>query len=167
MRVDFNFFRRTDDRHQNRLLNPASRMRARGNYAFHTIPVEFICYDDGCHFSKFAQNSTRKDATPTAQKLAKIEIVIDKLHMEGNTDKWCIANCNPQLFKALDKVSACHIRLSKRRVPYATMHLLCKHSSLQVDTEACEQCFSWLSRYARITRQMQRSTFFVLCTVHV
>ena len=54
MRVDFNFFRRTDDRHQNRLLNPASRMRARGNYAFHTIPVEFICYDDGCHLSKFA-----------------------------------------------------------------------------------------------------------------
>ena len=31
MRVDFNFFRWTDDRHQNRLLNPASRMRARGN----------------------------------------------------------------------------------------------------------------------------------------
>ena len=30
---------------------------------------------------------------------------------------------------------------------------------LQVDTEACEQCFSWLSRYARITRRMQRSTF--------
>ena len=48
---------------------------------------------------------TRKDATPTAQKLAKIEIVVDNLHMQGHTDKWCMANCDPHLFKELDKVS--------------------------------------------------------------
>ena len=40
----------------------------------------------------------------------------------------------------------------------------------QVDTEACEQCFSWLSRYARITRRMQRSTFLFftlyMCDMH-
>ena len=41
---------------------------------------------------------------------------------------------------------------------------------LQVDTEACEQCFSWLSRYAKITRKMQRSTFLFyvlyMCDMH-
>ena len=47
--------------------------------------------------------------TPTAQKLSKVEIVIDKLHMEGHTDEWCKANCDPHLFKALDKVSICQI----------------------------------------------------------
>lgn len=68
---------------------------------------EFICYDDGCHLRKYAQHSTRRDATPTAQKMAQIEIVVDKLHMEGHTDKWCMANCDPHLFNALDKVSPC------------------------------------------------------------
>ena len=41
---------------------------------------------------------------------------------------------------------------------------------LQVDTEACEQCFSWLSHYAKITRKMQRSTFLFyvlyMCDMH-
>lgn len=57
---------------------------------------------------KYAQHSTRKDVTPTAQKLSKNEIVIDKLHMEGHTDKWCMVNCDPHLFKALDNVSVYH-----------------------------------------------------------
>ena len=51
--------------------------------------------------------------TPTVQKLSKVEIVVDKLHMEGHTDAWCKANCDPYLFKALDKVSICQIRLPK------------------------------------------------------
>lgn len=74
------------------------------------LSLEFICYDDGCHLRKFAQQSTRKNVTPTAQKLSKVEIVVDKLHMEGHTDAWCKANCDPYLFKALDKVSICQIR---------------------------------------------------------
>ena len=40
----------------------------------------------------------------------------------------------------------------------------------QVDTEVCEQCFSWLSRYARITRRMNRTNFvffmLYLCDLH-
>lgn len=41
----------------------------------------------------------------TAQKLASVQIVIDKLHMEGHVDKWCLTNCDPHLFHDLDKVS--------------------------------------------------------------
>ena len=44
---------------------------------FPYYPCKFICYDDGCHLHKFAQNSTRKDATPTAQKLAKIIVLVN------------------------------------------------------------------------------------------
>ena len=74
-------------------------------YTLDVFLLEFICYDDGCHLRKFAQHSTRKDVTPTAQKLSNIKIVIDKMHMEGHTDKWCMANCDPHLFMELDKVS--------------------------------------------------------------
>ena len=69
------------------------------------LSLEFICYDDGCHLRKFARQATRQDLTPTAKKLAMVEIVIDKMHMAGHVDKWCLTNCDPHLFSALDKVS--------------------------------------------------------------
>ena len=68
------------------------------------LHIEFICYDDGCHLRKYARNEIRKDLTPTAQQLAKVEIVVDKMHLTGHTDKWCLANCNPHHFTKLDKV---------------------------------------------------------------
>lgn len=66
--------------------------------------VEYICYDDGRHLRKFARHPSRRDITLTAQKLASVEIVIDKLHMAGHLDKWCLENCNPHLFQDLDHV---------------------------------------------------------------
>ena len=67
--------------------------------------LEFLVYDDGCHLRKFSQHSRRKDVTATAQKLSDIEIVVDKLHMEGHIDKWCKDNCDPHNFEALNNVS--------------------------------------------------------------
>lgn len=69
------------------------------------LSTEYVCYDDGCHLRKYGQHSTRRNVTPTAQRLSNIEIVIDKLHMEGHTDKWCKDNCDPHFFRALDNVS--------------------------------------------------------------
>ena len=68
------------------------------------LKLEFVCYDDGCHLRKYARNTWRKKLTPTAEKLATIEIVIDKMHMTGHIDKWCLANCNPSQFPELNKV---------------------------------------------------------------
>ena len=46
---------------------------------------------------------------------------------------------------------------------YVVMH------NIKVDTEICEQCFSWLSRYVTMTR-MSRTTFvfllLYLCDLH-
>lgn len=36
--------------------------------------------------------------------LANIHIVIDKMHMAGHVDKWCKANCDPQLYDDLKEV---------------------------------------------------------------
>ena len=102
---------------------------------------------------------TRNWLTPTTQKLSTVKVVVDKFHMQGHIDELCLANCNPHSFKTLDKVCA---------VNCSTLQNYCV-SHLQVDTEACEQCFSWLSHYGRITRRMQRSTFFFLlymCDIH-
>ena len=66
--------------------------------------LEFICYDDGCNLRKYARNSIHHDLITTDKLLAKTEIVIDKLHLAGHVDKWCIANCSPYLFPQLDQV---------------------------------------------------------------
>ena len=54
-----------------------------------------------------ASNPVRCDLTDCSKVLASmVNIVIDKMHMKGHTDKWCHDNCNPNLFKQLDKVSS-------------------------------------------------------------
>ena len=67
--------------------------------------VEFVCYDDGCHLRRYARNPCRSQITPFSVKLASVEIVIDKMHMAGHTDKWCHQYCNPRAFKELENVS--------------------------------------------------------------
>ena len=68
------------------------------------IHTEFICYDDGCHLRKYAHNSTRKVLTETTKCLAEIEIVVDKMHVSGHTDKWCKTYCDPNKFTKLENV---------------------------------------------------------------
>ena len=40
---------------------------------------------------------------------------------------------------------------------------------LQIDTEVCEQTFSWLSKYAKMTRRMNRGhfVFFIIYVQHL
>ena len=64
----------------------------------------YICYDDGCHLRKYARNPVRSQLTPSTIKLSQIEIVIDKMHMAGHVDKWCLDNCDPKLFTDLINV---------------------------------------------------------------
>ena len=76
-------------------------------YNMSFIHTEFICYDDGCHLRKYAHNSRRKDLTETTKRLAEIEIVVDKMHMSGHTDKWCKTYCDPNKFAKLEDVRNC------------------------------------------------------------
>lgn len=116
-----------------------------------------MCYDDGCHLKKYAINPIRVNQTPTASLIASLNIVVDKLHFRGHVGDWCSQHCNPHKFPELEKVyyvdevtPALH-KLS----PVQLAHPL----SVQVDTEICEQIFSWMSRYARITQHMNRTHF--------
>ena len=71
---------------------------------FHIVCIDHICYDDGCHLRKFVQNPTRSNVTPTAQRLANMRIAVDKMHIKGHIDPWCLANCDPRKIKELDEV---------------------------------------------------------------
>ena len=66
----------------------------------------YVSYDDGCHLRRFAQQPHRKDVTSTSQKLASLEIVVDKMHIAGNKDPWCLQNCDSRNIPDLKEVNA-------------------------------------------------------------
>ena len=119
-------------------------------------------YDDGCHLKKFATNPVRSTLTNTAKRIGSMEIVVDKMHFRGHVDDWCKCNCNPNDFDELKIVS---VHLFSSTLLYATFY-----KKIQVDTEVCEQTFSWLSRYSRISRHMNRPHFMFyllyVCELH-
>ena len=57
--------------------------------------TEFICYDDACHLKKYAQNSVRRNITGIAQKMAEMEMIIDRFHFKSHVDRWSKEHCNP------------------------------------------------------------------------
>ena len=52
-------------------------------------PLEYVCYDDGCHLRKYAMNPCQCDVTQTTHILSEVAIAIDKMHMAGHIDMWC------------------------------------------------------------------------------
>ena len=99
-----------------------------------------IVYDDACHLKRFSMK--RPGMTETSTYLSSADIFCDRLHFSNHVDKWCATNCDPRQCYKLN----------------------------EVNTEACEQIFSWLSRYSFMTRYMNRYRFlfFILdmCDIH-
>ncbi len=130
--------------------------------------AEFVCYDDACHLRRFARNSVRADLTVQTKQLARVEMVVDKMHFKGQIDPWCKEHCDPARFEALRKVliyslnPRFHLSMLNKRA--------CSSTHMQVDIEVCEQVFSWLSRFSRMTHKMSQHTFMFfllyLCDLH-
>ena len=68
------------------------------------VLIGFIAYDDGCSLLKYACNNERSEKTKTAESMAKLNIVIDQMHMKGHIDAWCKKTCDLKLFPEIDKV---------------------------------------------------------------
>ncbi|KXJ06830.1 uncharacterized protein LOC114576501 [Exaiptasia diaphana] len=96
--------------------------------------LEYLVYDDACHLRKYAQNPIRSELTEQTKTLRDIEIVVDKMHMRGHVDPWCKKHCDSRKIEEL----------------------------AEVDTEVCEQSFSWLSLYKKMTRKMNQEHFMFL-----
>ena len=63
-------------------------------------------------------NPSQQEQTITTQTIAKLSIVIDKMHMAEHVDSWCQQNCDSRRFREVDEVSVynnmyiCNTRLS-------------------------------------------------------
>ncbi|XP_066932011.1 uncharacterized protein [Clytia hemisphaerica] len=76
-----------------------------------------------------------------SERLADMDYRSDRFHFKNHVDLWCRANCNPDHSETLDNVN----------------------------TEVCEQLFSWFSKYKVMTKHMNREryTFIVLYFMHM
>ena len=100
--------------------------------------------------------------------------MVDKMHIAGHVDAWCLDNCDSRKIKDLDEVYISsmymYINIHIHVGTYMYVHVQhcdynhCTFILLQVDTQICEQTFSWLSRYSKTTRKMKQEgfLFFVL-----
>lgn len=93
-----------------------------------------ICYDDACHLKRFAQNPIRCSKTDIASRICEMEILCDRFHFKNHVDGWCRTYCNPLKSETLKGVN----------------------------TEVCEQLFSWLSKFSHISKHMNRWRFLFL-----
>ncbi len=75
-------------------------------FSYHScyILTEYLCYDDGCHLARYANNPIRRDLTDWTKMISQLKIVVDKMHFSGHTDKWCREVCDPHKCRDLDKV---------------------------------------------------------------
>lgn len=88
-------------------------------------------YDDACHLVRFIQNPRRPNSTKASLYLLSLVIVLDRMHFENHTDPWCTENLDPDKFEFFNTIN----------------------------TEACEQEFSWLCHYKHSTRHMNLPRF--------
>ncbi len=107
-------------------------------YAFlvwlHDTAVEMpdhMFYDDACHLVRFIKNPKRPNSTSASLYLLALVIVLDRMHFENHTDPWCVENLDPDLCEFFKGIN----------------------------TEACEQEFSWLCNYKHSTRHMNFPRF--------
>ena len=60
------------------------------------------------------RNPCRKDLTTTTKQLAKVEIVVDKFHMTGHVDPWCLEHCDARKISSLSEVRNSRHNIAKQ-----------------------------------------------------
>ena len=94
----------------------------------------FISYDDGCHLSRYVNNTKNIiEVTERFLTLKTKTIVVDRFHFAGHktTDRYCQANCNPNLFPEL----------------------------IHLNTSRAEEINSWFSRFKHQLKHMNRERY--------
>ena len=102
------------------------------------IYSKYICYDDGCHLRKFAQNSNRRQQSITTQWLGDLEIVVDKIHLK----------CLNAMSRGHVALSGCNFTTSCQRGSVANLNcgiLDVPHPKLLWVVAAChcQLCWMW------------------------
>jgi hypothetical protein len=70
---------------------------------------EFCVYDDACRLRRFLEKriNSRKYRPNRLENIrpGKIKYVVDRLHIKGHTEAWCLENCDPKLYPELKGVN--------------------------------------------------------------
>ena len=71
---------------------------------------EFCVYDDYVSFKTIYREMYKPNRLENIRP-DKIKYVVDRLHIKGHTEKWCLENCHPKLFPNLIGVNteACKV----------------------------------------------------------
>lgn len=99
-------------------------------YFYYDNLLDVLCYDDACQLKHYAQNPVRKDASDITTKMATILWT------------WCV------IAFTLPTIQINGVRKHAIRTEGSNIK--------DVNTEVCEQLFSWLSRFSYITKHMNR-----------
>jgi hypothetical protein len=63
-------------------------------------------YDDACHLKRYIKKKCEKNkVSERLINFNKKVFVVDKLHIQGHTEEWCLENCHPRKFSELNKVN--------------------------------------------------------------
>ena len=70
---------------------------------------EFCVYDDACRLRRFLEKriNSRKYRPNRLENIrpGKIKYVVDRLHIKGHTEAWCLENCDSKLYPELKGVN--------------------------------------------------------------
>lgn len=105
-----------------------------------TFP-HLLAYDDACHLKKFITNPVRANKSEYSKFLVTLRLVVDKMHFANHVDKWCRRNVNPYTDELFQNIN----------------------------TEACEQTFHFISNFKYATKHMSYGTYNIfmlrMCTM--
>lgn len=102
------------------------------NEQFIQLKISFcntVIYDNGCNLAKYCHKRANDSIRTEFFKMTTF--IVDRLHIQGHVGQWCLNNCHPKLFPELDGYN----------------------------TQVCEQCNSWLSKFKYILKQMSSYRF--------
>jgi hypothetical protein len=108
---------------------------------------EAIGYDDACHLHKFIHNRKRQETYAGNilwEELSRVKCFVDRFHYGNHTDKWCMTNMDPERAEMLP--------ILRRFGPQG-------EALDKVNTQICEETFSWMKGYKNSTRQMGEARF--------
>lgn len=122
--------------------------------ALHKGAPKVLGYDDACHLHKFIhlpKRATKYVNNILWQGLSRMKLFVDRFHYGNHVDEWCLEHMDPErpdIVQFLRVFGADGVETGK------------------VNTQICEETFSWLQAYKNTTRHMGEARFqFFLITI--
>jgi hypothetical protein len=119
-----------------------------------------LVYDDGCHLVAYVRNHIGRDLVRTSalDLLASTPVSVDRMHFKNHVGTFCRLEMNPNN-------NRCEFIFW---ILYSCLYIIVLLVLDNINTEAAEQCFAWLRKYASIISSMNwlRAPIFIMLLFH-